>query len=217
MPTIKPPVRTLTDAAEHLVFCYLLHTDISVGELSERMQVDESVLVTASYNLIGNCYRHLRLSAILKRGKYYRHRPPEGCVRLGYVYHTAAPWWTGKAERSRGVRGHHNAYCLANRLTEVPVGYVVHHVNGVKTDNSPENLLLTTPSIHGKLHGLMRRMPTLNTRETQLLAIEHIRKHYAMENDNATNTQSAHDRRNRNRDTDNRDGRHTPTRTTGII
>jgi hypothetical protein len=42
--------------------------------------------------------------------------------------------------------------------TRVPEGFAVHHINGNKTDNEPENLIMLTVGEHSILHNKMRKL-----------------------------------------------------------
>ena len=75
------------------------------------------------------------------------HRPY--ITNCGYVmeYHPDHP----RADKRGYVFAHIVAY--ENHAGErVPDGYVVHHINGIKTDNSPKNLVMLTREEHTILH-----------------------------------------------------------------
>lgn len=81
-------------------------------------------------------------------------------------------WKGGKAKTSGGYKlvkkpGHHRAdskgYVLEHIVVwekahcqSVPDGYVVHHINGIKTDNRPDNLQLMSASEHSIYHNQHR-------------------------------------------------------------
>jgi hypothetical protein len=69
--------------------------------------------------------------------------------RSGYVleYHPYHP----RCDKSGYVFAHIVAYEKHTGIT-VPDGYVVHHINGKKNDNSPENLLMMTRKEHTMFH-----------------------------------------------------------------
>ena len=50
------------------------------------------------------------------------------------------------------VHEHRRVLSKALNLDSIPEGYVVHHINGDKLDNSPGNLEMMTLSEHSKLH-----------------------------------------------------------------
>lgn len=69
----------------------------------------------------------------------------------GYILIMKPDWFTGR-KGSKHIFEHHAVYCQANGLTEVPEGMVIHHKNGIKTDNRPENLEMLSNSDHMTLH-----------------------------------------------------------------
>lgn len=55
------------------------------------------------------------------------------------------------ANRDGYVAEHRYVYETSRGIT-LPKNVIVHHVNGVKDDNRPENLIATTRSAHSKIH-----------------------------------------------------------------
>jgi hypothetical protein len=73
----------------------------------------------------------------------------------GYVmeYHPDHP----RADKKGFVFAHIVAY-EKHTGTRVPEGFVVHHINGVKTDNEPKNLIMMSAGEHTTHHNKMRRL-----------------------------------------------------------
>lgn len=69
----------------------------------------------------------------------------------GYVLVLKPSWFSGRSG-SKHIFEHHKEYCIANKLTEIPGGYVVHHKDGNKVNNHPDNLELMSNAEHTKLH-----------------------------------------------------------------
>lgn len=80
------------------------------------------------------------------------HRPYK--TNKGYVmeYHPDHP----RADKNGYVFAHIVAY-EKHTGTIVPGGFVVHHINGLKTDNSPQNLAMITREEHTILHHIGKK------------------------------------------------------------
>jgi len=73
----------------------------------------------------------------------------------GYYQVLRPEWYTGRVGQ-RYVFEHNVVMCEALGITEMPAGFVVHHVDGDKTNNNINNLALLTISAHARLHGRER-------------------------------------------------------------
>lgn len=73
----------------------------------------------------------------------------------GYLMCLKPDWYTGR-KGSNHVFVHTVVMCEALGLTELPKGFIVHHIDGNKHNNNITNLALITNSGHSKLHGILR-------------------------------------------------------------
>lgn len=74
----------------------------------------------------------------------------------GYLLILKPEWYTGK-QGSKHIFLHHKVFCEATGMTEIPPGFVVHHVDGDRMNNSIDNLALLSASAHQKMHCAIRR------------------------------------------------------------
>lgn len=73
----------------------------------------------------------------------------------GYLMCLKPNWYTGR-EGSRHVFVHTVVMCEALGLTEMPKGWIVHHIDGDKHNNDINNLALMMNAAHVKLHTFER-------------------------------------------------------------
>jgi hypothetical protein len=71
----------------------------------------------------------------------------------GYVMVLKPDWFTGR-RGSKHVFKHTVVMCEALGLTELPRGFVVHHIDGDPTNNDIHNLALVTVNGHSRVHSL---------------------------------------------------------------
>jgi hypothetical protein len=69
----------------------------------------------------------------------------------GYLLVLKPEWFTGK-KKSKHIFQHHAVLLKHLRMTELPLGYCVHHMDGDKKNNDVSNLQLMTIGDHRRLH-----------------------------------------------------------------
>lgn len=75
----------------------------------------------------------------------------------GYFMVRRPDWYTGRLSKEY-VFYHHVVFCEACGLTEIPQGFVIHHIDFNKKNNDISNLCLMTISAHAKLHAQIKRL-----------------------------------------------------------
>lgn len=69
----------------------------------------------------------------------------------GYLLMLKPAWFTGRLD-SKHIYVHQVVMAENLGISEIPEGFVIHHINGDRTDNQIENLSLLTNSAHLKQH-----------------------------------------------------------------
>lgn len=103
------------------------------------------------------------------KGRYGQQHPNwkgECFIKSGYVLTLKPDWYTGKPG-SKHVFLHQVEWCKAFGYTEVPRGFVLHHVDGNKLNNHPSNLMLVTPRQHRLIHAY-ERATTIRSRSSEV-------------------------------------------------
>lgn len=75
----------------------------------------------------------------------------------GYLMVYKPEWYTGRPG-SKYVFQHNVVMCELLGLTELPDGFAVHHIDGNKTNNDPNNLALMLMSGHSRLHSILKKL-----------------------------------------------------------
>src|SRR3990167_11195765 len=79
----------------------------------------------------------------------------------GYIMVLKPEWYTGRIG-SKHVFKHTIVICEALNLTELPKGFIIHHIDRNRTNNALNNLALMTNGAHARLHQRDRATTSLN-------------------------------------------------------
>lgn len=83
----------------------------------------------------------------------------------GYFIRLKPDWYTGR-KNSRHVFSHHIVVCEYLKLTEIPKGWCVHHVDGNRVNNEFSNLVLMLNGDHQRLHHYLAGATTISKEST---------------------------------------------------
>lgn len=107
--------------------------------------------------------------------KEQHHNAVRGPTKAGdYLAVWAPNWWTGPVDGNR-VLMHQVVWAEANGQTEIPKGFVVHHKDHNKSNNSPDNLELFSRKDHAQYHAYhnyLERATTIPKREVEDSVLE---------------------------------------------
>ena len=94
-----------------------------------------------------------------------RSHPKKHSSKQWYSVSPTPCWWTGVRPLNGYMYTHRIVYAATHNMTELPVGYCVHHRDGNRMNNSPDNLELMTHSDHMSHHSKQRKCNDYPARE----------------------------------------------------
>ena len=145
-------------------------TNLTDAQIAEELGISVTWLYRGFlYNMYDRDYRKMRKQRSYQlskkgdknpmKGKYkeqhpnYKERVSDG---RGYWMILRPEWYTGRTGCNH-VFEHSVVMCKALGLTEIPAGFVIHHIDGDKHNNDISNLALMTNAAHSKLHQQLRK------------------------------------------------------------
>jgi len=94
----------------------------------------------------------LKVNPMTGRTRTRHHRAKDVIICSGYLTEWAPEWWTGSTPKGNRCHVHQRVWCEANGKTCVEEGKVIHHLDGDKFNNTPDNLICLTRREHAQIH-----------------------------------------------------------------
>lgn len=154
----------------HLVCGLYAQTKMRVADIVKEAKVPDYVVQQILDDNFSEEYRNRRKSSLYSLSKLGDKNPMKSRTGEahpnykgfvddgnGYLMVKKPEWYTGRAG-SDYVFYHSVVMCEYLGLTELPRGFVIHHIDGDKRNNDISNLALVSLSGHGKIHSLYRNL-----------------------------------------------------------
>lgn len=150
-------------------------TQLTYEELADQIQSTYKVIwrfVTQNYS---KEYRLARKSENYRQSKLGGNNPQFGLSYVedmsypkyrgasGYVVIKKPEWYTARKTKNNAYE-HVIIMCQLLGLTQIPAGFVVHHLDRDRANNKPDNLTLLTLEAHARLHAIERAETRLYNR-----------------------------------------------------
>lgn len=155
-----------------------VNTDTSLHEIAKMLHIKYDRLVNYVIEKYSQEFFDDRKHRLYQKSKLGEKNPMLGKTKEqhpnyvglvedgnGYFMCLKPDWYTGR-KGSRHVFYHSVVMCEALGLTEIPKGFVVHHIDGNKKNNDISNLALLSSSAHSRLHAIERKLSKVQRLET---------------------------------------------------
>lgn len=147
-----------------------VNTDITLQELCKEVKLENYVVQDILKKHFSEAYMNERKSKLYRASKLGDKNPMKSMTGQkhfnwigvvddgnGYCMVKKPTWYTGR-KGSDYVFQHSVVMCEALGITEIPQGFVVHHIDRNPKNNHIDNLALMTVSGHGKLHSIENKL-----------------------------------------------------------
>lgn len=165
-------VKDLTDEQKAEIFYLYTKTLITLIEIRRMFKIPQyqfnafKVLLISEYGLDFYNERYKKQLSITKLGNLNpmkgktgeKHHNYKGIIEDGHGYlMILKPEWYTSRKNSKHIFYHHYIMCQYLGISEIPDGFVVHHIDQNPKNNDINNLQLMTREAHDKLHAELRK------------------------------------------------------------
>lgn len=166
----KQQFKEISPEIESLVFNLYRYTDTHIQDIVKESKLENFIvqdIINRNFTQKFRDDRTHRLYSKSNSGKHNKmymktgknHPNYKGLVDdgNGYLMIKKPDWYTGRAG-SNYVFYHTVVMCQALRVTELPKGFVVHHIDGNKHNNNLNNLALMNMGGHTRCHHIINNL-----------------------------------------------------------